>query len=121
MIPASALFLHSATATYICLISLFVVSAWNGATFYVEVFGRKFARELEKLRKEMDAMSSAVSSSSAATPSNPSTPADDSNMPVADKLDALANSPLVLPAVNTPDATESVPSMSLDPGKAKSE
>lgn len=116
MIPASALFLHHATATYICLTVLFVVSTWNGATFYVEVFGRKFARELEQLRKEMEAMSAA--SSSGPTPSNPSTPYEDENMPVEDKLDALANSPLVLPAVNTPDA-EGMPAMTLERPKAE--
>lgn len=120
MIPASALFLHSDTATYICLVVLFVVSTWNGATFYVEVFGRKFARELEQLRKEMDAMSAGTSnSSSAPTPSNPSTPAADGNMPVEDRLDALANSPLVLPAINTPDVTEHVPLMTLDRPKSE--
>ncbi|BEI81681.1 hypothetical protein CcaverHIS002_0208410 [Cutaneotrichosporon cavernicola] len=116
MIPASVLFLHSEMATYICLSVLFLVSTWNGATFYVEVFGRKFARELEKLRKEMDAMSATSSNSSGRTPSNPSTPTADENMPVEDRLDALANSPLILPGTNTPDVPEIPP---LDRPKAE--
>ncbi|OJT13348.1 hypothetical protein TRAPUB_10114 [Trametes pubescens] len=39
------------SAAYILL--LFAVSVWNGGGFYVEVFGRKFERELEALRKEL--------------------------------------------------------------------
>ncbi|KAH7888065.1 hypothetical protein F5I97DRAFT_1805925 [Phlebopus sp. FC_14] len=35
------------------LILIFAVSVWNGGGFYIEVFGRKFERELEALRKEL--------------------------------------------------------------------
>ncbi|KAJ3717061.1 hypothetical protein C8R42DRAFT_704080 [Lentinula raphanica] len=35
------------------LIAIFSVSVWNGGGFYIEVFGRKFERELEALRKEL--------------------------------------------------------------------
>jgi len=35
------------------LIFIFSVSVWNGGGFYIEVFGRKFERELEALRKEL--------------------------------------------------------------------
>ena len=41
MIPPATLFIRSARASYAFLIIIFAVSAWNGATFYVEVFGRK--------------------------------------------------------------------------------
>ena len=41
MIPPAVLFVHSANASYVFLVVIFAVSAWNGATFYVEVFGRK--------------------------------------------------------------------------------
>ncbi|BGP40119.1 hypothetical protein JCM10450v2_004096 [Rhodotorula kratochvilovae] len=37
------------------LVILFAVSAWNGASFYLEVFARKFEKELLALRKEFDA------------------------------------------------------------------
>ncbi|KAI6105421.1 hypothetical protein F5141DRAFT_1123597 [Pisolithus sp. B1] len=35
------------------LILIFAVSVWNGGGYYIEVFGRKFERELEALRKEL--------------------------------------------------------------------
>jgi len=41
MIPPAVLFIHSPTATSVFLVTIFAVSAWNGASFYVEVFGRK--------------------------------------------------------------------------------
>ncbi|GAA5935340.1 hypothetical protein JCM3775_006246 [Rhodotorula graminis] len=37
------------------LVALFAISAWNGASFYLEVFARKFEKELLALRKEFDA------------------------------------------------------------------
>lgn len=33
---------------------IFVVSVWNGASYYVEVFGRRFEKELLELRREME-------------------------------------------------------------------
>jgi hypothetical protein len=41
MVPPAVLFIHSAKASAAFLAIIFSVSAWNGATFYVEVFGRK--------------------------------------------------------------------------------
>jgi len=35
------------------LLFIFSVSVWNGGGFYIEVFGRKFEKELEALRKEL--------------------------------------------------------------------
>jgi len=35
------------------LLFILSVSVWNGGGFYIEVFGRKFERELESLRKEL--------------------------------------------------------------------
>ncbi|KAH9850061.1 hypothetical protein C2E23DRAFT_870278 [Lenzites betulinus] len=52
-LPAVFLLYDSAfwSAAYVLL--LFAVSVWNGGGFYIEVFGRKFERELEALRKEL--------------------------------------------------------------------
>ncbi|EJD01279.1 uncharacterized protein FOMMEDRAFT_110967 [Fomitiporia mediterranea MF3/22] len=50
------------------LLAIFSVSVWNGAGFYIEVFGRKFERELEALRKEL--------AEAAATRSGRATPVD---------------------------------------------
>lgn len=35
------------------LIFILAVSVWNGGGFYIEVFGRKFEKEMEALRKEL--------------------------------------------------------------------
>ncbi|KIK65344.1 hypothetical protein GYMLUDRAFT_159797 [Collybiopsis luxurians FD-317 M1] len=53
------------------LIFIFAVSVWNGGGFYIEVFGRKFERELEALRKEL--------AESAQARSGRSSPTDDSS------------------------------------------
>ena len=35
------------------LLAVFVWSIYNGATFYIDVFGKRFQNELEKLRKDV--------------------------------------------------------------------
>ncbi|KAK7471052.1 hypothetical protein VKT23_002467 [Stygiomarasmius scandens] len=52
-LPAVYLLYDSPTWSGIFLIAIFGVSVWNGGGFYIEVFGRKFERELEALRKEL--------------------------------------------------------------------
>ena len=32
---------------------VFAWSVWNGATYYVDIFGRRFEKELDQLRKEV--------------------------------------------------------------------
>ncbi|KAH7100574.1 hypothetical protein BKA62DRAFT_705856 [Auriculariales sp. MPI-PUGE-AT-0066] len=49
------------------MLFIFTASVWNGAGFYIEVFGRKFERELEALRKEL-ASAALHGSSSRTTP-----------------------------------------------------
>jgi hypothetical protein len=117
MIPAAALLIHSAVATNVALVLIFWVAAWNGASFYVEVFGRKFERELEKLRGEMEAMSSGATSGSGRTPSNPGTPFTPAWVSVSAVADINPDhSPLVLPAAEA----EPVSALELDV-KLKSE
>ncbi|KAG6919297.1 hypothetical protein DXG01_007429 [Tephrocybe rancida] len=52
-LPAVFLLYDSSLWSGIFLITIFGVSVWNGGGFYIEVFGRKFERELEALRKEL--------------------------------------------------------------------
>ncbi|ORX33786.1 hypothetical protein BD324DRAFT_638568 [Kockovaella imperatae] len=121
MLPPATLLIRSAHASYAFLIIIFAVSAWNGATFYVEVFGRKFEKELERLRKEMELASASGTSlaSSGATPSMPSTPFVDqpiSPNSIGDQTDAenLDASPLMLPGTNEHASEMEVPEMTLD-------
>jgi hypothetical protein len=46
---------------------IFVVSVWNGASYYVEVFGRRFEKDLLELRREMELIKSAEQAVSAGT------------------------------------------------------
>ncbi|KIJ70423.1 hypothetical protein HYDPIDRAFT_122221 [Hydnomerulius pinastri MD-312] len=52
-LPAVYLLYDSPRWSGAFLILIFGVSVWNGGGFYIEVFGRKFERELEALRKEL--------------------------------------------------------------------
>ncbi|GFZ45818.1 hypothetical protein JCM24511_03548 [Saitozyma sp. JCM 24511] len=124
MVPPAVLFIHSAKASAAFLAIIFSVSAWNGATFYVEVFGRKFERELERLRKEME-LASATGGSNASsnpTPSNFGSPFTDAALSPSGhsadghhaEVDNLANSPLVLPGTRQSAAELEVPELVLD-------
>jgi hypothetical protein len=59
-LPAPWLFYNSRTASAAFCLSLILLSVWNGAGYYVEVWGRRFERELEKLRKEVEATQKAA-------------------------------------------------------------
>jgi len=52
-LPAVYLLYDSPRWSGTFLILIFAVCVWNGGGFYIEVFGRKFERELEALRKEL--------------------------------------------------------------------
>nr|ODN94969.1 integral membrane protein [Cryptococcus depauperatus CBS 7855] len=142
MVPPSLLFIHSSAASNVFLIVIFTVSAWNGAAFYVEVFGRKFERELEKLRKEMEVASStttpsnsSTSTSRAVTVSNIDDPENEGQSsptltyntmpPTFGKINAnqkpdsdqdLVDSPLVLPSTSKPESANAIdiPELILD-------
>ncbi|TKY88339.1 hypothetical protein EX895_002691 [Sporisorium graminicola] len=53
-LPAPLLLYPSSTASAIFFTGIFVISVWNGASYYVEVFGRRFEKELLGLRREME-------------------------------------------------------------------
>jgi len=52
-LPAIYILYDSPFWSGVFLLAIFSVSVWNGGGFYIEVFGRKFERELESLRKEL--------------------------------------------------------------------
>ncbi|KZP13096.1 hypothetical protein FIBSPDRAFT_921728 [Athelia psychrophila] len=52
-LPAVFVLYDSPTWSAIFIVLIFSVSVWNGGGYYIEVFGRKFERELEALRKEL--------------------------------------------------------------------
>ncbi|KAG8905111.1 hypothetical protein FRB99_000675 [Tulasnella sp. 403] len=83
-LPAVFLLYDSPMASSVFLLVIFAVSVWNGAGFYIEVFGRKFERELEALRKELAESRSAVVSNNASPTSShnllPTIPRDDTRV-----------------------------------------
>ncbi|TIA89350.1 hypothetical protein E3P99_02130 [Wallemia hederae] len=58
LLPAVFILYDSKVASGVFLLFIFGVSTWNGASYYVEVFGRRFEKELDALRKELEASSS---------------------------------------------------------------
>ncbi|KAI0736098.1 hypothetical protein C8Q72DRAFT_791291 [Fomitopsis betulina] len=62
------------------LIFIFAVSVWNGGGFYIEVFGRKFERELEALRKELAETTHSRSNSVTSSPTL--APQDDDDLAI---------------------------------------
>ncbi|MBW0545762.1 hypothetical protein O181_085477 [Austropuccinia psidii MF-1] len=54
MLPSLLWFYQSKTLSGLFLWFMFSVSVWNGASFYMEVFGRRFEKELKKLKQEID-------------------------------------------------------------------
>ncbi|KIR32876.1 integral membrane protein [Cryptococcus deuterogattii MMRL2647] len=127
MIPPSTLYIHSSTASSTFLIIIFTVSAWNGATFYVEVFGRKFERELEKLRKEMEVISATMTPSTSAAGTSPAVGDAPISSPLSsveqmnDAEDDLNDSPLILPDAQGTEASKEAQIPDLNLGKAVKE
>ncbi|KIR28772.1 integral membrane protein [Cryptococcus deuterogattii 99/473] len=127
MIPPSTLYIHSSTASSTFLVIIFTVSAWNGATFYVEVFGRKFERELEKLRKEMEVISATMTPSTSAAGTSPAVGDAPISSPLSsveqmnDAEDDLNDSPLILPDAQGTEASKEAQIPDLNLGKAVKE
>ncbi|PWN48473.1 hypothetical protein IE53DRAFT_389331 [Violaceomyces palustris] len=53
-LPAPLILFPSSKASAIFFFGIFTISVWNGASYYVEVFGRRFEKELMELRREME-------------------------------------------------------------------
>ncbi|CCF49390.1 hypothetical protein NDA14_007963 [Ustilago hordei] len=55
-LPAPLILYPSRTASAVFFAGIFTISVWNGASYYVEVFGRRFEKELLQLKRELEAM-----------------------------------------------------------------
>ncbi|KAJ6510206.1 hypothetical protein C8R47DRAFT_787252 [Mycena vitilis] len=86
-VPAVYLLYDSPFWSGAFLIFILSVSVWNGGGFYIEVFGRKFERELEALRKEL------AESTARSGHSTPLTTPGLSRGPSDDGLSSAENSP----------------------------
>ena len=56
MLPAPILFFRSKRWSIVFLMLLLTLSVWNGASYYVEVWGRRVEKELQQLQREMDVL-----------------------------------------------------------------
>ncbi|QRV76620.1 membrane protein [Ceratobasidium sp. AG-Ba] len=98
-LPAVFLLYTSAKWSGAFLLLIFSVSVWNGGGYYIEVFGRKFERELESLRKELaEATAAGYSSSGANTPHSRSEQAQKSHhhSDTGDETSSSEGSPLIV-------------------------
>ncbi|SPO29073.1 uncharacterized protein UTRI_05647 [Ustilago trichophora] len=66
-LPAPLILYPSSMASGIFFTGIFVISVWNGASYYVEVFGRRFEKELLALKQEMEVMRATESAVSGAS------------------------------------------------------
>ncbi|KAJ6567235.1 hypothetical protein DFH09DRAFT_1314348 [Mycena vulgaris] len=92
------------------LIGILAVSVWNGGGFYIEVFGRKFERELEALRKEL------AESTARSGHSSPISTPGLSRGPSEDGLSSAENSP---PLMNSKLLPEDPPPLPLQLPQSK--
>lgn len=95
-LPAIFLLYTSAKWSGAFLLFIFSVSVWNGGGFYIEVFGRKFERELEALRKELAEATAAASTPHNDPPSSPSRGAVSASSDPDESSSSASNSPLVV-------------------------
>ncbi|CDZ96415.1 Uncharacterized conserved protein [Phaffia rhodozyma] len=98
------------------LITVFAVATWNGASYYVEVWGRKFERELEALRKEM----ATLTTSSSPAMSQADLPFSETSSVGLSSAMATTSHDVSSTAEKRPGLTQ-VPSFSLDENSEKSE
>lgn len=75
MIPCP-LYFWSRWTSGIFLSAVFAWSVWNGATYYIDVFGTRFQKELEALKKDVQKWQSVAELSGGALASPPFSPGD---------------------------------------------
>jgi len=94
-LPAVFLLYDSPFWSNVFLLFIFSVSVWNGGGFYIEVFGRKFEKELEALRKEL---AEATARSGRSSPNGTAGMMTDDEEPISPQLSPKRKlEPLVAP------------------------
>lgn len=100
MIPCPLWFwYHWASSIYIS--ALFVWSIHNGATYYIDVFGKRFQKELEQLKKDVARWQSSPEGAASPFlfPDTPATVASDAKThPPLDKRNSVDRIPLLDPS-----------------------
>jgi len=115
-LPAVYILYDSPFWSGVFLLLLFSVSVWNGSGYYIEVFGRKFERELEALRKELaeSTARSGLTTPASSILSNNSEVAGSEIASDEELSSTLANSPIMMsvglpaPTSSTATSTESL-------------
>lgn len=78
-LPAPIVFYRSGRASGVFLLIILTMSVWNGGCYYVEVWGRRFEKDLQALQRELDAareVSSALDSTVSGATSGVATPVE---------------------------------------------
>lgn len=71
MLPCPLLYQNETISTFY-LVFVFALASYNGATYYIDVFGERFHKELKELQEELDRYDDTVESSDS-TGTSPST------------------------------------------------
>lgn len=105
MLPCPLWFWNRAASTAF-MFFVFSYASWNGATYYIDVFGRRMEKELDQLRKELARMSKSpdITGQEGATPLG--SPTGPSGMDVSGPVGMSTALDLGPPAETTPQAQD---------------
>ncbi|GEQ72576.1 hypothetical protein JCM33374_g6263 [Metschnikowia sp. JCM 33374] len=104
MLPCPIWFRYKhACGAFVCFI--FSWSAYNGATYYIEVFGKRFEKEVKQLRVEINELQSRLDQQESERDSAKTSP---EVLPVSPVIHASSGEPLALNHTDEPSAKETI-------------